>query len=94
MMFKDLVALDKEVDREIEQLPSIKVIEASSNDTSIMKVLLDGGASHDVYHSRTIPEGSVEKDVELAHGLRKGYVKRRRHHFRGGRSHRGGRRNS
>ena len=36
---------------------------------------MDGGASHDVYHSRTIPEGSVEKDVELAHGLRKGYVK-------------------
>ena len=40
-----------------------------------MKILLDGGASHDVYHSRTIPKGAVEKEVELAHGLRKGYVK-------------------
>ena len=41
----------------------------------VTKIFLDGGASHDVYHSRTIPNGSVEKDVELAHGLRKGYVK-------------------
>ena len=46
---------------EIEQLPSIKVIEASSDDTSVRKVLLDGGASHDVYHSRTIPEGLWKK---------------------------------
>ena len=40
-----------------------------------LKVLLDGGASHDVYHSQAIPEGAVEKEVELAHGLKKGYVK-------------------
>ena len=73
--------LSKVVDQEMAQQPSIKMIKASSGievntDTiGVRKILLDGGASHDVYHSRTIPNGSVEKDVELAHGLRKGYVK-------------------
>ena len=38
MMFRDLVALDKEVDREIEQQPSVKVIEASTDDISVRKV--------------------------------------------------------
>ena len=56
-------------------LNSSKTIEASEDVTSASKALLDGGASHDVYHSRTVPEGSVEKDVELAHGSRQGYVK-------------------
>ena len=38
-------------------------------------VLLDGGASHNVYYSPTIPEGSFEKKVELAHGSQSGYIK-------------------
>ena len=38
-------------------------------------VLLDGGASHDVSISPTIPKGSIEKEVKLAHGSKKGYVK-------------------
>ena len=38
-------------------------------------VLLDGGASHHVYYSPTIPEGAVERQVDLAHGTKTGYVK-------------------
>ena len=38
-------------------------------------VLLDGGASHHVYYSPEIPEGSFERQVELAHGTKTGYVK-------------------
>ena len=39
------------------------------------RVLLDGGASHNVYYSSEIPEGSIKKQVELAHGSKVGYVK-------------------
>ena len=38
-------------------------------------VLLDGGASHNVYYSSQIPEGAIKKEVELAHGTKTGYVK-------------------
>ena len=38
-------------------------------------VLLDGGASHHVYYSSEIPEGSIKKQVELAHGTKVGYVR-------------------
>ena len=38
-------------------------------------VLLDGGASHNVYYSSEIPEGSIKKHVELAHGSKVGYVR-------------------
>ena len=41
----------------------------------IPKVLLDGGASHSVYYSAKVPEGSVKRQVELAHGTKEGYVK-------------------
>ena len=37
-------------------------------------VLIDGGASHNVYYSATVPEGAEERDVDLAHGSRKGYL--------------------
>ena len=37
--------------------------------------LLDGGASHDAYHVKEIPDGAVEKQVELADGLKTEYVK-------------------
>ena len=40
-----------------------------------MEVLLDGRASHSVYYSPEIPEGAVEREVELAHGTKIGYVK-------------------
>ena len=39
------------------------------------RVLLDGGASHNVYYSSEIPEGSIKQQVELAHGSKCGYVK-------------------
>ena len=39
------------------------------------RVLLDGGASHNVYYSSEIQEGAVKKRVELAHGTKFGYVK-------------------
>ena len=31
-------------------------------------VLIDGGASHNVYYSAVIPKGAVERQVELAYG--------------------------
>ena len=37
-------------------------------------VLIDGGASHNVYYSATIPEGAVEREVELAYGSKIGYI--------------------
>ena len=37
-------------------------------------VLIDGGASHNVYYSAIVPEGAEERDVDLAHGSRKGYL--------------------
>ena len=37
-------------------------------------VLLDGVASHDVSISPTIPKGSTENKVKLAHRSKKGYV--------------------
>ena len=37
--------------------------------------LLDGGASHDVFYSATVSEGSEARDVDLAHGTKRGYVK-------------------
>ena len=77
-LVSQLETLSRVVDQEIAQQPSIKMIkvgnekEVKNEMLSVRKILLDGGASHDVYHSRTIPEGAVEKDVEVAHGLRKG----------------------
>ena len=37
-------------------------------------VLLDGGASHHVYYSSKIPDGSIKKQVELAHGSKTDYL--------------------
>ena len=39
------------------------------------RVLLDGGAGHNVYYSPDVPDGAVKKEVELAHGTKIGYVK-------------------
>ena len=38
-------------------------------------ILLDGGASHDVSISPSIPKGSIEKEAKFAHGSKEGYVK-------------------
>ena len=37
-------------------------------------VLIDGGASHNVYYSAVIPKGAVERQVELAYGSKTGYI--------------------
>ena len=37
-------------------------------------VLIDGGASHNVYYSAVIPEGADEREVELAYGSKTGYI--------------------
>ena len=44
-------------------------------DLNKLEVLLDGGASHNVFYGPSIPEGSKEKSVDLAHGSKQGYVK-------------------
>ena len=40
-----------------------------------VNILLDGGASHNVYFGPKLPEGASRRDVELAHGTKVGYVK-------------------
>ena len=40
-----------------------------------MEVLLDGDASRNVYYNPEIPEGAIEREVELAHGTKIGNVK-------------------
>ena len=47
----------------------------SANTSRVENVFLDGGAIHNVLYRAEIPEGSVERDVELAHGTQNGYVK-------------------
>ena len=42
---------------------------------SFPKVLLDGGASHNVNYRAKIPEDSVKRQEEFAHCMREGYVK-------------------
>ena len=60
--------------------PTVKVMqkqeaEESSPMACRSGVLLDGGASHHVYYSSEIPEGSIRKQVELAHGTKTGFVR-------------------
>ena len=40
-----------------------------------MGVPLDCGASHNVFYRSRIPKGAREKEVDLAHGTKRGYVK-------------------
>ena len=69
-----------EVGTGTEVRPSLKtpaVEEVTVDKLAIAKqvgVLIDGGASHNVYYSATIPEGAIEKELELAHGSKKGYI--------------------
>ena len=71
----------KDAEEEEEAEPTLRSLEVkAANGTDIqnvskMRVLLDGGASHNVYYRTEIPPGAVQKDVELAHGTKVGYVK-------------------
>ena len=70
----------QQAEKEREVTPSLKTLAFAgvSVDKSLLVrragVLIDGGASHNVYYSATVPEGAEERDVDLAHGSRKGYV--------------------
>ena len=60
----------KELEKEKEEALAIHstILEKGAAFIRGEDVLLDGGASHHVYYSPTIPEGSFERQVELAHG--------------------------
>ena len=65
---------------EEKALASVKVLQKDDSEefppiACRSGVLLDGGASHNVYYSAEIPEGSIKKQVELAHGSKIGYVR-------------------
>ena len=68
-----------EVDAEQDVRPSLKALgidTISADKLAVSRqvgVMIDGGASHRVYYSASIPEGALEKDVELAHGTKNGY---------------------
>ena len=40
----------------------------SGESVNKLEVLRDGGASHNVFYSAQVPEGAVQKEIELAHG--------------------------
>ena len=50
-------------------------IDADKVKTNRTKVLLDGGANHNVYFGPKIPEGVLKREIELSHGTKVGYVK-------------------
>ena len=69
--------LAEEYNKVNNEKPSLSTI-AVEEDVDIVKrinVLLDGGASHHVYYGPKVPEGALEREVELAHGTKIGYVK-------------------
>ena len=80
-IYKTIMAAKNQQKLELER----ELCEALSLNASILQikseavigehVLLDGGASHHVYYSSKIPEGSFERQVDLAHGTKTGYVK-------------------
>ena len=78
LIWNQLEHIADDVKAESEVKPSLKTLTAANTESagSINRVgvLIDGGASHNVYYSATIPEGAVERDIELAHGSKKGYV--------------------
>ena len=66
-----------EEEREQKETPSLSslAIDAEKDGIDRINVLLDGGASHNVYYGPKIPEGAFKRDVELAHGTKVGYVR-------------------
>ena len=71
----------RDAEAEEEGEPTLRSLEVkAANGTEIqnvskMRFLLDGRASHNVYYRAEIPPGAVQKEVELAHGTKVGYVK-------------------
>ena len=67
----------EELAKEQQESLSLSSLALEDGDVCIKRadVLLDGGASHHVYYSPTIPEGSFKRQVELAYGTKTGYVK-------------------
>ena len=65
------------LEKEQQENPFLSSLALEDKDLSLKKaeVLLDGGASHHVYYSPVRPEGSYERQVELAYGTKTGYVK-------------------
>ena len=67
----------EELEKEQQEGLSLSSLALGESDICVKRadVLLDGGASHHVYYSPTIPEGSIKREVELAYGTKTGYVK-------------------
>ena len=67
----------EELEKEQQEGLSLSSLALEETDVCVKRadVLLDGGASHHVYYSPTIPEGSIKREVELAYGTKTGYVK-------------------
>ena len=59
----------------LKSLDVSKVVDEESENVSKLQVLWDGGASHNVFYSSSIPQGAVKREVDLAHGTKIGYVK-------------------
>ena len=75
-----LVEMKKYVDEERKEqgiMLSLSSLTINNEPESIKRVdiLLDGGASHNVYFGPKIPECALKREVELAHGTKIGYVK-------------------
>ena len=68
--------VEKEKGKEYVRL-SLSSLRINNQPVSIKKVniLLDGGASHNVYFGPKIPKGALRREVELASGTKVGYVK-------------------
>ena len=79
-IWNQLEHLADEVDAEADVKPSLKTLAVDNvavNNLIVAKqvgVLIDGGASHNVYYSANIPEGAIEKDVKPAHESKKSYI--------------------
>ena len=77
VILTEMRKLAEENDKEHGEKPSLSTI-AVEEEMDIVKrsnVLLDGGASHHVYYGPKVPDGALEREVELAHGTKIGYVK-------------------
>ena len=80
-IWNQLEHIADEVDAEAEVKPSLKTL--TVDEVTVDKLVaakqvgvsIDGCASHNVYYSATVPEGVVEKEVGLAHGTKKGYIR-------------------
>ena len=79
-ILEDMRRYANETDAEDKVEPTLKSVEVmvahqvEQVNVSKLGVLLDGGARHNVYYSAKIPKGAIEKEVELAHGTKVGYV--------------------